>query len=174
MRGMARKLRIFAGCCSLGFGCAVLCGLMATGSASHAQTSLQLEKQRERLIVSAMALRDGDLLADEAANYSAFQQNREQVLTLELGMDGQRQTLLIRIWDRDAGGVRVGFSVFDSKGNEGEVRDFIMYPFVDKAAHRAEPLRLPIMRIVDSGNDQLIDIARVELQITMKRVVPRR
>lgn len=169
MRGMARSLRIF-----LGFGCAVLASLLVPGSAICAQTPLRIGKQQDRLIVSAMAMRNGELLAHEAASYSAFQRKMEQELTLELDLDGQRRTLLVSIWDRDAGGVRVGLSVFDSSGGEGERRDLTMYPLGDKAVHRAEPLRLPIMRIVDSGNDQLIEIARVELQLTMKRMVSHR
>lgn len=166
MRELARRRLVL-----LGFGCAVLAGFAASSSAVRAQTSLQIEKQRERLIVSVMALRDGALLADDAATYTSYQQHKEQLLTLDVELAGQRRTVLVSIWDRDAGGVLVGFSVIDSQGNDGGRREFVMYPFVDKAAMRAEPLRLPVMSVSDSGNDQLIEMARIELQLTMKRVV---
>lgn len=166
---MRELTRSFVVC--LGLGCAALVSLLATGAAVRAQTSLQIEKQRERLLVSVMALRDGVLIADDAASYSAYQQHKEQVLTLDLDVAGQRRTLLVDIWDRDGGGVKVGYLIVDGLGNLGERREFVMYPFIDKTAQRAEPLRLPIMRVVDSGNDQLIEMARIELQLTMKRTV---
>lgn len=169
MSEMTRRLLVL-----LGFGYAALAGLLGASAAVCAQTILQIENQRERLIVSVMALRDGALIGDDAATYTPYQQHKEQLLTLDIDVAGQRRTLLVTIWDRDAGGVRVGFSIIDSKGNEGERREFIMYPFVDKAALRTEPLRLPVMRVVDSGNDQLIEMARIELQLTMKRIVRHR
>lgn len=157
-----------------GFGFAVLSAFAAPDAHVRAQTALQLEKHREQLLVSVMALERGGLIADTTASYTAYHQHKEQVLTLDLELQGQRTTVLITLWDREAGGVLVSHTIVDRHGNTGERREFVMYPLLGKNANRTEPLRLPVMSIVDSGSDQLIEVARIDLQVTMQRIVRRR
>jgi hypothetical protein len=143
--------------------CVALGGLMAAGAAPAAQAG----DPRERLIVSVMALRDGALVADDAGSYTPFHKHREQLLSLDVGGPDQPLTVLVTIWDRDAGGVQVEVSLLNRDGASLERRAFTMYPFLDLASSRTEALRLPV-NIAAEGD------ARRELwqlAITMKRVM---
>ncbi len=151
------------------FGCLALGAL--TLAASRACAWDRLEEQRQRLIVSVMALRGAELVADEAATYTPFQQNREQVLTLEIGPSPGRSTVLINLRDADAGGVRVSIRLIGAGGQQGQSRDFTMYPFVEKAAVRVEALEVPPEEGID--DEALARMRKVELQLVMKRVIRR-
>ncbi len=169
MRGMTRR-----GVIHLGLRCALAGGVLAAGHAVRAQTLSQLEQQRERLLVSLLALRNGAMVADDSATYTPFQQHREQVLSLEIGAPDAPMALLATVWDRDAGGVLVTISAIDRYGVGTDLREFTMYPFVEKAAVRVEPLSLPLMHRVDSRNEQFPEFDRLELHLTMKRVLRQR
>ncbi|MCX7324473.1 MAG: hypothetical protein NTZ14_08575 [Hyphomicrobiales bacterium] len=158
----------------LGLGCALAGGVLAAGHAVRAQTPSQLERQRERLLVSLVALRNGAMVADDSATYTPFHQHREQALSLEIGAPDAPMALLATVWDRDAGGVLVTISAIDRYGVGTDLREFTMYPFVDKAAVRVEPLTLPLMHMVDSRNEQFPEFDRLELHLTMTRVVRQR
>lgn len=153
-----------------GLGLGILAS-MAAGMAAKAQTAPHSDKLRERLLVSVMCTRQGDLVADEASSYTAFHQYREQVLTMEVGSGLTARTMMLTFVDSDAGGVRVSLALLNGQGMETERRDFVMYPFLDLVATRMEPFRVPVMRVVDSGNDQLIEMDRLEFMLTMKRVM---
>jgi hypothetical protein len=143
--------------------CVALGGLLAAGAAP----AVLAADPRERLIVSLMVLRDGALVADDAATYTRFHQNREQLLTLDIGGPDQPLTLLFRLWDRDAGGVHVQISVLNRDGARSDERTFTMYPLITQTSSRLELLRLPVNGAVGGGARR--DLR--ELSITMKRVM---
>ena len=126
---------------------------------------------RERLLVSLIALRRGEMVADEAQTYRPFHQHREQVLTLDVGAEGVPRSLLVTLWDRDAGGVRVMCCALGRDGQHVDRRDFIMYPLLDKAAARTERLRLPVRLAAEGAGAALMAPDEIELVITMNRVL---
>ena len=142
-------------------------GVIAAGAPRLASAS----DPRERLLVSLIALRRGEMVADEAQTYRPFHQHREQVLTLEVGADGTSRSLLVTLWDRDAGGVRVMCCALGRDGQPFDRRDFIMYPLRDKAAARTERVRLPLRLAAEGAAAALLAPEEIELVITMKRVL---
>ena len=158
------------------FGYVALCGAVAAGAPrlcvpAIAQTETQLDKQHERLIIAVMVMRNGEIVADEAATYGAYQQYKEQLLTLDIPIGSKAHTILVTIRDSDAGGVLVRFGLMDNDGHAEKPSEFVMYPFVEKAANRVEPLRLPIL---SAGHDMFADPmapGSLELHLAMKRIV---
>lgn len=140
-------------------------GVMAAGQARSASAY----NPRERLLVSLMAMRGGEILADEAETFRPHHQHNEQVMTLDVGEGAQRRTVLVNLWDRDAGGVAVMCCIIGADGRQIDRRDFIMYPFIDIAAVRHETLRFPVLLAADDVPGAAHVMDAIELTITMKR-----
>ncbi len=115
-----------------------------------------------------MALKGGELVADESETYRPYHQHNEQVMTLDIGEGPARRTIFLAIWDRDAGGVNVALSTIDERGEHRDRREFVMYPFMNAASTRVERLRLPVKQA--SAGQQRFEPETIELHITMKRV----
>lgn len=164
MHGLARDLLIRLGLVSALAGSVI--------AVSH-HALAQAPRQSERLLVSLVATRDGAMIADDAASYTPFQQHKEQFLTLDVAGTDTPVSLLVLIWDRDAGGVLVNISAIDSRGTEVELRAFTMYPFIDKTVTRVEPISLPRLHMVGSRNEHPPEFDRLELQLSMARVLRR-
>jgi hypothetical protein len=140
---------------------------MVCAAAGRAHASAQ----NERLLVSLMALKRGELIADDAASYTPFHRHRDQQLTLDVENERVRGTLLVTVCDQDAGGVKVQTARLDRTGAEYDRREFTMYPFVDKAATRQEMVLIPVVHVADDGSEEHGLSTPIDLVITMKRVV---
>lgn len=140
-------------------------GLVAAGAPRIASAY----NPRERLLVSVIAMRRGDILGDEAESYRPHHQHQEQVLTVEFGEGALRRTAMFLIWDREAGGVAVACWLVGERGEQIDRRDFVMYPFMNQATSRTEAMRLPI-RLAGEGARPTSAIDQIDLLITMKRV----
>ncbi len=123
----------------------------------------------ERLLVSVMALKRGDLIADEAATFTPWHRYKEQVLTLDVEDRRVKGTLLVTVFDKAAGGVAVQTCRIAEDGAQHDRREFTMYPFTDKAASRQELVLLPVAP--GEGLEEPGLSAPIDLVITMKRAI---
>jgi hypothetical protein len=141
------------------------------GAAVAAAHGAHASEANERLLVSVMALKRGDLIADDAATFTPFHRYKEQVLTLDVEDQRVKGTLLIAVVDKAAGGVQVLTSRIGADGEHFDRREFTMYPLGNTAATRQEMVLIPVVHVADDGVEERGVSTPIDLVITMKRAL---